>query len=657
VLQQAFRLDPYASSTTPEKIEAHFDAIRPSDYAPRYQSNEALARINALEWVRLSNLRLNIDASLSRGDARTVRGTNTAFDHTESLYVDFVLQPTAKVYARVSVNVVGNVAENRLDPIFYEHRNRAAALATANMPATNAASNKPQPMSDLQRVALYQAEFKIDQKWFSLEGFYRTGHGHWGDEGDFFYLYRNAYYGPNLDIYNGNAPFGAVVSGHGVFEGLKVAVGPELYWGANPSIIAKYSRSFGPLTATLVHEEDLAHGNGTQTSAVIREPPTRRTTLALELRLPRVLLQVGGILAGETKVGDPFLWTRKTGGRGYLDSGYDVFRDKIQWLDALGAKAKLTLDLGRLRWFAQAQFRGLVADGGPDPTITLTDWGMKESGRGNQLGGETGLTCSFGPFQLAPKLLYQRPLVGPNPVINDYYSTQTGLYYPAVRPRNVLDDPFAVRDNRETIGVEMLLVFDPTPATWFFSWDRELREDAPFAASLDGSYRVQPTSLDSGIAILADGTLAPFGGAPPAHNVWDVTFRFVANPAYRLRLAGMLNGGQVQSTGIDARLVNRIGGEAKLWWRTWLLWTQLKFNDWGPYDYQRDFNLTFPVQWYGDLSYGVSSLLPSWLGTRIGVRAQARTLDRYSENYVPDPNHPNKKGLEYEIGAYVRLSL
>ena len=646
VLQQLFRFNPYAPGATLDSIRAYVDRIHPADYAARYQSNEALARVNALEWVRLSNVRLNLDASISRGDARTVRGPDAAFDHTESLFVDFVLQPSAKVYARVSLNVVGNVAENRLDPIFYEHRNRAAAVGAA-----------PKPMSDLSRLAIYQAELKIDQRWFSLEGYWRTGHGHWGDEGDLFYLYRNAYYGPNLDIYNGNAPFGAVVTGHGPFAGLKVAIGPELYWGANPSVIAKYSRSFGPLTATLVHEEDLAHGTGTQTSAVIREPPTRRTTLALELRLPRVLVQVGGILAGETKVGDPFLWTRKAAGRGYLDTGYDVLQDKIQWLDALGAKAKLTVDFDRVRWFAQAQFRGLVADGGPDPTITLTDWTMKQSGRGNQLGGETGLTCAFGPFQLAPKLLYQRPLIGPNPVINDYYSPTSGLYYPAVRPRNVLSDPFAVRDNRETIGVEMLLVFDPTPATWFFSWDRELREDAPFAASLDGVYRVQPTSLDSGIAILADGTLAPFGGAPPAHNVWDVTFRFVANPAYRLRLAGTIYGGQAQSTGMDARLVNRVGGELKLWWRTWLLWNQLKFNDWGPYDYQRDFNLTFPVQWYGDLSYGVSSLLPSWLGTRVGVRAQARTLDRYSENYVPDPNQPNKKGLEYEIGAYVRLSL
>jgi hypothetical protein len=669
VLQEAFKLDAYAPDTTSARIAAHFANIHPAEYSSRYQSNEALAKVNLLEWLRISNLRLLFDSSVSRGNERTLRGPKTVFDHTESFFIDLVLQPSAKIYGRLSLNILGNVAQNRLDPIFYENRNRVIALSgSAGSPAAKTAAStssatvtsaaSPQALSDLQRLAIYQAEFRIDQKWFSIEGYYRTGHYHWGEEGDFFYLYRNAYYGPNLDIYNGNAPFGAVISAHQALEGLKLAIGPEIFWGANPALIVKYSRSFGPLTATLLHNEDLTHGSGTQTSTVIREPPTRRTTLALELRWPRVLLQVGGIWAGATKVDSPFIWARPTKGRGYIDSGYDVLQDKIQWLDTFGGKAKLTLELGRVRWFAQGQLRGLVADGGSDPTITLTDWAMKESGRGNQAGGETGLTCELGPFQLAPKILYQKPIIGPNPNINDYYSAQTNLYYPQVRPRNVLQDPFAVRDNREMLGFELLLVFDPTPATWFFSWDRELREDARFAASLDAIYRVQPTSLDSGIAILADGTLAPFNAAPPAHDSWDITLRYVANPYYRLRLSGAIWGGDTQSTGKDPRLVRRGGGELKLWWQTWLLWTSLRLNDWGPYDYQRDFNITFPVQWYGDLSYGVTSLIPGWLGTRVGIRAQVRTLDQYSlEGYLPDPLHPNALGLEYEIGAYARLSL
>jgi hypothetical protein len=512
-------------------------------------------------------------------------------------------------------------------------------------------------MTDLQRLAVYQAEFNIEQRWFSIEGFYRTGHYHWGDEGDLFGLYRNAYYGPNLDIYNGNAPFGAVVTMHHALEGLKIAIGPELFWGANPSLIAKYTRSFGPVTMTLMHQEDLASGSGVQTSSVIREPPTRRTTVGFELRARRILLQAGGIFAGSTKVDQPFLRVRRSAGRGYVDSGYDVLSDRIQWGDTFGGKLKLTLDLGRVRWFAQAQLRGLVADGGPDSVITLTDFSMRESGRGNHVGGESGAVVDISPVQIGAKVLYQRPLVGPNPLINDYFSPQTGLYYPAVRPRNILSDPFAVRDNRETLGFEMLLVFDPTPATWYWSWDRELREDAPFAASIDAVYRMQPTSLDSGIAILANGALAPFNAAPPAHDVWDATFRFVANAPHAVRVTGAAWAGQLQSTGASPRLVTRVGGEARLWWKSWLLWTVLKLNDWGPYDYQRDFNLTFPLQWYGDLSYRITAPLPHWLGTRIGLRGQVRTLDANSENFVPKVGYPQAVGWEYEIGAYTQLSL
>ena len=667
VLQQAFRLNPYAPDTTADKIRAHFEAIRPSDHASQYLSNEALSKINLLEWVRLSNLRLDFDSSLSKGNKYVTRGAPTVFDHTESIYLDAVLQPTPSVYGRISLNVVGNAAQNRLDPIYYENRNRVvpAAPPVVGMgvvptvaPMAIATSNSTAAKTtDLQRLAIYQAEFKIDQKWFSIDGYYRTGHYHWADEGDFFGLYRNAYYGPNIDIYNGNAPFGAVVTGHKAFEGLKIAIGPEIYWGANPSLIAKYTRTWGPLTATLMHQEDLAHGSGTQTSAVIREPPTRKTTLQFDLHLGRVLLQAGAIFAGSTKVDMPFLSVRNASGRGYLDSSYEVLQDRVQWGDTFGGKIKLSVDLGRVRWFVQAQLRGLVADGGPDPLTTLTEWSQKESGRGNHVGGEAGMVIDVGALQLGPKIIYQHPLIGPNPLLNDYFSSTTGKYYSAVRPRNVLSDPFAVRDNREMLAAELLLVYDPTPATWYWAWDRDVREDAKFAASLDAVYRVQPTSMDSGIAILADGTLAPFGGAPPTHDTWDVTFRFISNMGYRLKLIGSLFAGQIQSTGISDRLITRAGGEVKLYYRGWLLANSLRFNDWGPYDYQRDFNLTFPVQWYGDLGYTVTSFLPRWLGTRVGVRAQVRTLDASSENYVPDPTHPNAIGLEYEIGAYVHLSL
>ena len=41
------------------------------------------------------------------------------------------------------------------------------------------------------------------------------------------------------------------------------------------------------------------------------------------------------------------------------------------------------------------------------------------------------------------------------------------------------------------VGAE-ILVFDPTPAAWMWYWDNDIKEDAPFSASLDVSYQSSP---------------------------------------------------------------------------------------------------------------------------------------------------------------------
>ena len=96
-----------------------------------------------------------------------------------------------------------------------------------------------------------------------------------------------------------------------------------------------------------------------------------------------------------------------------------------------------------------------------------------------------------------------------------------------------------------------------------------------------------------------------------------------------------------------------------------------KFGDWGPYDYHRDFNLTFPVHLMGDLSYTLGA--PRWFGwpqTRIGVRATWRSLDEYSNRYCPvgvtdargievcDPTAVGfGDGNEWEIRTYLHVAL
>ena len=174
-----------------------------------------------------------------------------------------------------------------------------------------------------------------------------------------------------------------------------------------------------------------------------------------------------------------------------------VHDDRIQWLDTLGGKARISYTSGRISAYAHAVAKGLVSVAGADPRQRFTGWSLNESGNGNQLGGLAGFMVSFGAFQVAPHALYQKPLIGPMHTLADRFNPESGIYYPALRARNQLDDPFAVLDNRETIAAELLLVYDPTPGTWFWQWDNDLREDAKSAASLNLIYRHQPTSRDA----------------------------------------------------------------------------------------------------------------------------------------------------------------
>ena len=103
-------------------------------------------------------------------------------------------------------------------------------------------------------------------------------------------------------------------------------------------------------------------------------------------------------------------------------------------------------------------------------------------------------------------------------------------------------------------------------------------------------------------------------------------------------------------------------------WGSMKVSTAAKFNDWGPYDYHRDFNQTFPVQLMGDVSYVLG--IPEWFDlpqTRFGIRGTWRSLDQYSPRYCParvpdfsgtmvcDADFPGPEGSEWEIRTYLHV--
>jgi hypothetical protein len=639
-LQQAFRLHPYAAATDLAAIAAHFGAVVPEELAYHYRADRAAADVEAAQRFRVANLRLSFETFSTGGDShwrRTdVPNGGRGFDHMESADVDLEARPTDRVTATLAVNVLGNVAQNPIDQIYYERRGKPATEIVVD-PVTGGTTTRT---TTPERVKIHRATVAWDDAWFHLDGFYRAGHYHWGSEGDVFGLYREANYGPAIDVYDADVPAGVEVAGKRALDGLKVAFGPALWWGANPTLMAKYRRAFGRYTFTVLHEEDLAQAGSTGLSTAIPEKSGRKTTVAAEMHLGGLGIELAGIRAGAVRVGESF-----------VDASRHL--DEVRDADTLGARAKVTFEQGPVHWYAQGAYMGLVAEGGPDARVTWTGWTLKDSGSGNQVNALTGLALDVGPFQIAPNFLWQKPLVGPGMTVGN----QNGVPFAS---RNIQVDPFVVRANRETVGGELLLVFDPTPGTWFWAWDNDLREDARLAAAVDVSYRHQPTATDASLFFDQTGTIQyPFTTGSPARDVWEVGGRVASAPAHGVRVVGHAFAGNTQARGPDPRQPRRYGADLRVTWRQVALGGFAKVNDWGPYDYQRDFNLTYPLQLMGDLSYSVGPA--RWLGlqqTRLGVRVTTRWLNAYSgDRYVRTVDAPQAWGREYEIKTYLVTNL
>ncbi|MBD3166537.1 glycosidase [bacterium] len=653
-LAKVHSLDPYAPGVDRTAVLAWFDGINPMQAMLQARGDKAALEAERTGMVRLSNLRMEFTTFNTGGDNTIVPDQvdpdyagypdYRGFGHMESFYTEFTAQPVDNVRGTLELNILGNVPTNPIDEIFYENRGRPKDVVTVGQDGNFAIDR----LDDVERVKVYRSELSWEERLFNLDYFYRTGHYHWGYQGDFFGLYREANYGPNIDIYNGNAPHGVEISGKGPFNDLVVAYGPELWWGANPAVMGRYGRMVGPLDITAVYQRDLEQRETTESSNAVPQPKTEKIALNIGTELGPFGIQLGGLHAGNNMVGRTFQLVEGESGN------YTVLEDDIKDSDTFGGKVKITYTGFGINWYAQAAVMGLVAEGGPTQAQTFTGWHLKDSGSGNQQNILTGFSTRIGYLEIAPNFLYQEPIIGPIP---------SDVPAPG-RPRNILDDPFSVRANRETIGYELLLAWDPTPATWLHTWDSDFQEDAAFAAVAGLIYRDHPTTADAGIGILDDGvTPFAFSGATPPRDLWESYARLISKSSSRNGVIVNLFAGEGEADGDDDRLITRYGGDLRLIHRKNRLILEAKFDDWGPYDYHKDFNLTYPMQLMGDISFHVGT--PQWWElpeSRFGVRATYRTLNEYSPRsyYIASPLYPSlpqEDGSEWEIRTYLHISL
>ena len=656
ILKELHQFNPYSNEKTLSDIGNYFDKIQIMDAALKARGDKAALESQKNGKIKFSRLSAEFTTFNTGGEKiSTPKASNPdnpvypnklGFDHMQSYFIGVEGSPVSNMTANVEFNILGNVALNPIDEIFYENRARPVIVNGPNGDVT---------LQDNNRVQLYRASYKWDEKLFNVNGFYRTGHYHWGYEGDFFGLYPEANYGPNIDIYNAEAPFGMEVEGKKVFNGFKLAFGPQLWWGANPAALLKYSKKINNFDVTGVFHEDIQQQGLLQTSIVIPQPKTRRFTLHLNRKFGKIGLDLGGIWAGQPLNGREYQVLRKEGGINVAKAA------TLESKDNFGAKVKVTYTGGKFNWYGQAAAQGLVANGGSDQTQTFTGWRLKDSGSGNQYNFLTGATYTIGKLQIAPNFLWQKPL-------------EAAMTVDAVggRLRNILQDPFIVRANREQVAGEILFTFDPTPGTWMYEWDNDRSEDSKFAISAGFVFRHLPTTQDAAIGFQANRTSFAFPNSVPAKDLWELNARIVSKLSPDLGFIANVYGGPAQGNGSDARTIKRFGMDVRTIYNKVKFNSSVKVNDFGPYDYHRDFNLTYPVQLMGDISFGVGKqdwfLLP---GTRIGFRGTWRSLDQYSNRYVsgatkldglgnvvPDPKAPGyANGQEWEIRTYLQINI
>ena len=655
VLADIWRIDPYkyktaAINTEIQNIDMEYHALKADVRALKSDSTEKKKFAMTGGSLEMEFLGNGFSSDIDEEGENGVENSNA-----QRVFVDFEFNPTRNISGQFSINLLGNCPDRIMEFQYGDRCSSYQVVTTGEEQDGTLVFEKT--ITDNERVEIYDYEGTYTAESYDLLTFYHVPRYHWGHEGDFYGLLRETTDMKGQDIWNSKAPYGAEFVGKkGHLEGLKFLFGPEVYWGANPKWMLKYEFDLGKSKMAFIHSEDVARKDDqTQAPGTAVPIQTRQTTLYSRTNFGRATLELGGIMASTEKIGDTY--TR------YKDG--NIIVDEIDFEDTLGIKAKLGFDIGSSRAYIGMDYGGLVADGG-DPLdkeygynenslIIHTD--LPYSQYGNKKEIDAGIQINLGTVTIFPRVLYRDNLVDANPLIEP--TTTGATLNTGISPRNRDDDPFAVLDNREARSGEVFFTYDPTPATQFYDWDNDYREDASFAFNLGANYTSYPGDTDSyQFFFRPTGTNAAFGEGLPAEDVWTVSSRMIFNSEGGTKTILRLEGGFQQSTGTaegPAREFYKAEGKFLLS-NNHMIEGWVYKDAWGPYDFYRQFNVTYP--WQVKLDYAVLMGPLNWADPRgstskWGVRGLARTLDDQSPE---DEYLDGKNDWMFEVVAYVTFT-
>jgi len=630
VLAEVFKADPYRTSK--RETKALFANMNMELFALRGDVRQLkAASTESNKKLRLAGGQIRGEMAL-RGYEQDLKedGENgVEFSDGQMLFVDFEFNPTERIEGQFSVNVLANVANKR--PFEFDYGDRGRPVFVSGREADSDSNvNSDIVVRDSERVEIYDFNAKYSGTYADIEAFYHTPRFHWGFEGDQFGLMRESTDIQGIDVFNGKAPEGVEIAGKGIWDGLKLVFGPEVYWGANPKAILKYGFNLDGMDWTFIHSEDIARLDDGANATEATSRQSRQTTLTVKTDLAKgVTLEAGGIMAATEKVDEVYDRVNQNG---------DIVLDEIDLQDTLGFKAKVSFDLLGTKSYVSAHHAGLVADGGQHHKIYgVTDPSrLPYSGDGNKREYEAGMRMFFGDFMLFPRIMYRDNLVDANP--NIAATINNGVLSPGINARDRDTDPFAVLGNRAARSAELYLTYDPTPETPFYDWDNEWRENAGFAFDIGGTYTEFRTGTDAHLFFNQDTrSNGSFGVGLPAEDVWAVSSRMVFNPGPNAKYIARFVNGFDQSTGDPnggSRDYYEVHGKAVL--GRHIISGYFKKDAWGDQDFYRQFNITYPEQYKLDYSIlledsnQLNDAVSESKATKIGLRAIYRKFDANS---------------------------
>ena len=450
---------------------------------------------------------------------------------------------------------------------------------------------------------------------FDLNLFYHVPRYHWGYEGDAFGLMRETTNMADQDTWNAKAPAGVEFVGKGALDGLKVVGGKQIYWGAEPMVMAKYQ--FGDKKQySFIASSDTTDGVNDQQFSLQGGFDLSDTST----------LDLGLLRSGAEKIDQTFLY----------DDGTNVYSDSIDALDALAVKARVTEKFsGGVSAYAEFNHAGLVADAGEHQEIWTT--GIPYSELGNKRTLELGGEIIRGSWMFKPRAFSRRNLVD---ALSPAAQASVGkkVTRSITTTETILVSPFSVTSNREADAIELFATYDTTPNTYFYEWDNYLREDAPVAFNIGLTHIDFKGKTDSNIMNFDTGAFPDAGRS--AEKVTKVEGRLVLNPTESIRLNMNFAVGKKQPVFSDVAVSNFASVAGTVVQNSKNIYQfKLARDAYGEYDFQEEQGVAYPLQ----MVLGYERILDLGDGdSRVGVKATKRTNEA-----TPD---------ESEVRAYFTYS-